>query len=132
MKDEISKSLKAESKDRKKIIEEVTNNLDSYSYRMMELENKIKEYELDEIKYKNLERENKELIKIYNVKIEDFEQKLSSLEKENTKIKKDLINEQSASNNLKSMLQIMVNHYGLEELEQLSGISEDKIKEYLK
>ena len=36
MKDEISKSLKAESKDRKKIIEEVTNNLDSYSYRMME------------------------------------------------------------------------------------------------
>ena len=132
MKNEISKALKEESKDRKKMMEEVTSSLESYSYRIIELENKIKEYELEEIKYKSLQRENKELTKIYDLKIEDLNKKINELDKENKDIKKDLINEQSTSNNLKSLLQVLVNHYGVEELEQLSGISVDKIKEYLK
>ena len=132
MKNEISKALKEESKDRKKMMEEVTSSLESYSYRIIELENKIKEYELEEIKYKSLQRENKELTKIYDLKIEDLNKKINELDKENKDIKKDLINEQSTSNNLKSLLQVLVNHYGVEEIEQLSGISVDKIKEYLK
>lgn len=131
MKSEISKALKNESKDRKKMMEEVTNNLDIYAYRIIELENKIKEFELEEIKYKSLQRENKELTKVYDLKLEEIEKKVTSLEDENKKIKIDLVNEQSVSSNLKSILQVIVNHYGMDELEQLSGISIDKIKEYL-
>lgn len=131
MKNEISKSLKNESNDRKKMMEEVTSNLNTYSYRIIELENKIKEYELEEIKYKSLQRENKELTKIYELKLEDLNNKIDELEKENKEIKKELINEKTASNNLKSILQVMIKKYGMEELEQLSGISTDKIKEYL-
>lgn len=131
MKSEISKSLKDESKDRKKIMEEVTSNLDTYSYRVIELENKIKEYELEEIKYRSLQRENKEVTKIYELKLEDLNNKIVELEKENKVIKKELINERTASNNLKSILQVIIKKYGTEELEQLSGISIDKIKEYL-
>lgn len=131
MKSEISKSLKDESKDRKKIMEEVTSNLDTYSYRVIELENKIKEYELEEIKYRSLQRENKEVTKIYELKLEDLKNKIVELEKENKEIKKELINERTASNNLKSILQVIIKKYGTEELEQLSGISIDKIKEYL-
>ena len=131
MKNEISKSLKDESKDRKKMMEEVTSNLDTYSYRVIELENKIKEYELEEIKYRSLQRENKEVTKIYELKLEDLNNKIVELEKENKETKKELINERTASNNLKSILQVIIKKYGTEELEQLSGISIDKIKEYL-
>ena len=131
MKNELSKTLKSDSKNRKKMMEEVTSSMDSYAYRIIDLENKIKEYELEEIKYKNLERENKELVKIYNLKLQELEEKTNILENENTEIKKELINEQATGSKLKSFLQVVVNHYGLEELEQLSGISIDKIKEYL-
>ena len=112
MKSEISKSLKDESKDRKKMMEEVTSNLDTYSYRVIELENKIKEYELEEIKYRSLQRENKEVTKIYELKLEDLKNKIVELEKENKEIKKELINERTASNNLKSILQVIIKKYG--------------------
>ena len=97
----------------------------------MELENKIKEYELEEIKYKNLERESKELTKIYELKLEDLNNKTTSLENELKQTRMELVNEKTISKNLKSFLEVIVNHYGLDEMEQLSGISIDKIKEYL-
>lgn len=131
MKNDLTKTLKSESKDRKKMMEEVTNNLDTYSFRIIELENKIKEYELEEIKYKNLERENKELTKLYELKLEDLNNKITLLENEIKQTKIELVNEKTISKNLKSFLEVIVNHYGLEELEQLSGISIEKIKEYL-
>ncbi len=131
MKNDLTKTLKNESKDRKKMMEEVTNNLDTYSFRIMELENKIKEYELEEIKYKNLERESKELTKIYELKLEDLNNKTTSLENELKQTRMELVNEKTISKNLKSFLEVIVNHYGLDEMEQLSGISIDKIKEYL-
>lgn len=131
MKNDLTKTLKNESKDRKKMMEEVTNNLDTYSFRIIELENKIKEYELEEIKYKNLERESKELTKIYELKLEDLNNKTTSLENELKRTRMELVNEKTISKNLKSFLEVIVNHYGLDEMEQLSGISIDKIKEYL-
>lgn len=132
MKNEISKSLRNEAKDRKKMMEEVTNNLDSYSFRILELENKIKEYELEEIKYKNIERESKELTKIYESKLEEKDKLLIEKEDENKKIKKELMNEQTIHNNLKSMLEVIVNRYTIEEISEISGLSVNKIKEYLK
>lgn len=131
MKNDLTKTLKNESKDRKKMMEEVTNNLDTYSFRIIELENKIKEYELEEIKYKNLERESKELTKIYELKLEDLNNKTTLLENELKQTRMELVNEKTISKNLKSFLEVIVNHYGLDEMEQLSGISIDKIKEYL-
>lgn len=132
MKNEISKSLRNEAKDRKKMMEEVTNNLDSYSFKILELENKIKEYELEEIKYKNIERESKELTKIYESKLEEKDKILIEKEDENKKIKKELMNEQTIHNNLKSMLEVIVNRYTIEEISEISGLSVNKIKEYLK
>ena len=122
MKNDLTKTLKNESKDRKKMMEEVTNNLDTYSFRIIELE---------EIKYKNLERESKELTKIYELKLEDLNNKTTSLENELKQTRMELVNEKTISKNLKSFLEVIVNHYGLDEMEQLSGISIDKIKEYL-
>lgn len=131
MKNEISKSLKNEEKDRKKMMEEVTSSIDSYTFRILELENKIKDYELEEIKYKNLERESKELTKIYELKLEETDKKLLKKEEENKSLKKELMNEQTIHNNLKSMLEVIVNRYTIEEISEISGLSINKIKEYL-
>ena len=105
MKNDLTKTLKNESKDRKKMMEEVTNNLDTYSFLIIELENKIKEYELEEIKYKNLERESKELTKIYELKLEDLNNKTTSLENELKQTRMELVNEKTISKNLKSFLE---------------------------
>ena len=124
--------LKNESKDRKKMMEEVTNSLENYSYRIIELENKIKEYELQEIKYKNTERENKELNKIYEIKLEEKDSLLETKEKENIELKKENMESEAIINNLKSLLEVIINHYNIEEIADITGLEINKIKEYLK
>lgn len=124
--------LKNESKDRKKMMEEVTNSLENYSYRIIELENKIKEYELQEIKYKNTERENKELNKIYEIKLEEKDSLLETKEKENIELKKENMESEATINNLKSLLEVIINHYNMKEIADITGLEINKIKEYLK
>lgn len=124
--------LKNEEKDRKKIMEEATNSLENYSYRIIELETKIKEYELQEIKYKNTERENKELNKIYEVKLEEKNNILETKEKENIELKKENMENKTIINNLKSLLEVVINHYDIEEISNITGLEINKIKEYLK
>ncbi len=124
--------LKNEEKDRKKMMEEATNSLENYSYRIIELENKIKEYELQEIKYKNTERENKELNKIYEIKLEEKNNILETKEKENIELKKENTENTTIINNLKSLLEVIMNHYDIEEIANITGLEINKIKEYLK
>lgn len=123
--------LKNEEKDRKKMMEEATNSLENYSYRIIELENKIKEYELQEIKYKNTERENKELNKIYEIKLEEKNNILETKEKENIELKKENTENTTIINNLKSLLEVIMNHYDIEEIANITGLEINKIKEYL-
>ena len=123
--------LKNEEKDRKKMMEEATNSLENYSYRIIELENKIKEYELQEIKYKNTERENKELNKIYEIKLEEKNNILETKEKENIELKKENTENTTIINNLKSLLEVIINHYDIEEISNITGLEINKIKEYL-
>lgn len=124
--------LKSEEKDRRKMMEEATSSLENYSYRIIELENKIKEYELQEIKYKNTERENKELNKIYEIKLEEKNNLLEIKEKENIELKKENTENKTIINNLKSLLEVIVNHYDIEEIAGITGLEINKIKEYLK
>ena len=121
--------LKNEEKDRKKMMEEATNSLENYSYRIIELENKIKEYELQEIKYKNTERENKELNKIYEIKLEEKNNILETKEKENIELKKENTENTTIINNLKSLLEVIINHYDIEEIANITGLEINKIKE---
>lgn len=124
--------LKNEEKDRRKMMEEATNSLENYSYRIIELENKLKEYELQEIKYKNTERENKELNKIYELKLEEKNSILETKEKENIDLKKENIENKATISNLKSLLEVIINYYDIEEIANITGLEINKIKEYLK
>lgn len=128
---EIEKSLKEESSDRKKILKEVNNNIDSYSFKIIEYENRIKNYELMEIKYNNLERELEEKTKMYENIIDDLKNQNESNDQESLKVKKESIEFKSKITALKSIVELVINDYGIETISQISGISQDKIKEYL-
>lgn len=125
------KNLKGESTDRKKLMNELNDSLENYAYKILEYEKRIKEYELMEIKYKNLEREMKEKTNIYQIKISDLEKENDKLEKEIFDVKKEILNNESKKTALKSIIDLVINDYGIDYIVETSGISSDKIKEYL-
>lgn len=128
---EIEKSLKEESSDRKKILKEVSNHLDSYTDQIIDYEAKIKKYELMEIKYNNLERELEEKTKMYETIIDDLKNQNQLAEKETVDVKKETINSESKITALKSIVEIIIKNQGIESVSKISGFSEEQIKKYL-
>lgn len=128
---EIEKSLKEESSDRKKILKEVNNHLDSYTDQIIDYESKIKKYELMEIKYNNLERELEEKTKMYETIIDDLKNQNQLAEKETVDVKKETINSESKITALKSIVEIIIKNQGIEFVSKISGFSEEQIKKYL-
>ena len=129
---EAEKTLKDDSADRKKILKEVNNNLDGYSYKIIEYENKIKEYELMEIKYKNLNRESLEKEKIYEQKISILKDELEETKKEIVNVKKKIISNESKMSGIKSMLQLLAKEYGIAKIAEITEFKEEKIADYIK
>ena len=127
----MSNNLEKESQDRNKIMKEVTNKMEEHSYKIIELKSKVKEAEINEVKYSNLERELKELTNIYELKLNENELYIDKKEKEILNLRKKVTQEQTTKNNLKSLLELVVKEYGEEMLSELSGLSIRKIKEYL-
>lgn len=127
----LEQSLKDESSDRKKILKEVNNNLDSYSFKIIEYENRIRKYELMEIKYNNLEREIEEKTKMYENIIDDLKQQNQHKESEIFEVKKETINSESKITALKSIVELVINDYGIDYVSKVSGLSIDTIKKYL-
>lgn len=128
---EIEKSLKEESSDRKKILKEVNNHLDSYTDQIIDYESKIKKYELMEIKYNNLERELEEKTKMYETIIDDLKNQNQLAEKETVDVKKETINSEGKITALKSIVEIIIKNQGIEFVSKISGFSEEQIKKYL-
>lgn len=128
---EIEKSLKEESSDRKKILKEVNNHLDSYTDQIIDYESKIKKYELMEIKYNNLERELEDKTKMYETIIDDLKNQNQLAEKETVDVKKETINSESKITALKSIVEIIIKNQGIEFVSKISGFSEEQIKKYL-
>lgn len=128
---EIEKSLKEESSDRKKILKEVNNRLDSYTDQIIDYESKIKKYELMEIKYNNLERELEDKTKMYETIIADLKCQNEVTEKEISKIKKETVNLESKITALKSIVEVVIKSKGIDFVSKSSGFSEEQLKKYL-
>ena len=128
---ELEKNLKREASDRQKILQQVSENMDSYSFKILAYENKIKEYELMEIKYNNLENELAEKSQMYQTVIDELKKESENKEKEIMKLKKSTLGVDSKSTALKSIVELMIKEYGIDSISEVSGLSESKIKEYL-
>jgi alpha-galactosidase/6-phospho-beta-glucosidase family protein len=126
-KDELKEKLEKEKKSRQSILNETKEELDNHMVSMIKY-NKIKDsYHMLTEKY--IEEELKRdivasKIDTYLEKLTKQEQEVQTLTKESEQLKKRITT-------LKSLLEILIDHYGIENISQISGISVIKLKEYL-
>ena len=125
---EIRSNIKQEEANRNKLLEEANNNLDDHSKRIIELNSKIKQAELTEVKYKSLENEYEQLEKIYKLKLEEYK----ILTEEVINLKKISVECEKKANMLKSILELLIKEYGVYEICEITRLTEDKINDYLK
>ena len=122
--------MKKDSKDRKKILSDVEKDLESHSKKMVEYDRTAKAYKLLEIKYNTLEKESKEQEKLVSNKIETLKETIDNLESENKILKKMIMTQKRKLSGLQSIVELVVNDYGIQNIELVTGLSSDKIKEY--
>lgn len=129
--EQISASLSSESNDRKSILKEVNESIDLYSSKLIEYENKIDNFELQEIKYKNQERELQDYVLMYNNKCEEFNEESEKLNKEIIKLRKDMKYNETVLSSLRTIVTLMIKEYDIDNISKLTGIEVDNIEKYL-
>lgn len=127
---EIESTIKRDEKDRKKILNDVENDLVSHSKKMAEYDRTAKAYKLLEVKYNTLKSESSEYEKIATDRIAALTEENRNLENENKILKRVLMNQKRKISGLQSIVELVVNDYGIQNIELVTGLSSDKIKEY--
>lgn len=124
--------MKQDSLDRDKIMEEVVRNLDAHSKRIVEYDQKAKTLDLLEVKYNTLERESKEAITTLQQKVEELSEENKNLENEVMILRRTIVNYKSKTTGLRSVVELMINDFGIDQVALATGIEKDKLKEYLR
>jgi len=127
---EIESSIKKDAKDRKQILRDVENDLESHSKKIVEYDRTAKAYKLLEVKYSTLEKEASELKKITSERIDILKEQVNNLDSENKILKRVVMNQKRKISGLQSIVELVVNDYGIQNIELVTGLSSDKIKEY--
>lgn len=126
----VESSMKKDSKNRKKILRDVEKDLEIHTKKMVEYDRIVKAYKLLEVKYESLKKETSENEKITNERITTLKQALENLENENKLLKKVVMNQKRKVSGLQSIVELVVKDYGIKNIELVTGLSSDKIKEY--
>lgn len=127
---DIESTIKRDAKDRKQILRDVENDLESHSKKMVEYDRTAKAYKLLEVKYNALEKEFTDSSKIANDRITKLKEENDNLENENKILKRVVMNQKRKISGLQSIVELVVNDYGIQNIELVTGLSSDKIKEY--
>ncbi len=124
--------MKQASLDRDKIMEEVERNLDEHSRKIAEYDQKAKHLDLLEAKYNNLERESKAMITTLKEKVDKLSTENENLENEVMILRRTVVNYKNKTTGLRSVVELMINDFGIDQVVLATGIKKDKLKEYLK
>lgn len=127
----ITNIIKKDSDERNNIFEELEQSMFIHNKKIKEYENKVKNLDILKMKYDNLERESNSLIKDYKNKIKIADEQLENLQTEVQVLRKTILTYKSKVNSLQSIIALMVDDFGIDQVALASGISTDKIKEYL-
>ncbi len=127
----IEEKMKQDSLDRDRIMAEVNRNLDSHSRRIVEYDQKAKTLDLLEVKYNSLERESKEVIAAMQKKIEALTEENANLENEVMILRRTVLNFKSKTTGLRSVVELMINDFGIDQVVLATGLDKDKLKDYL-
>lgn len=128
---DLKKTIVEESNNRRDMLEQVEKSMFTHTNKLREYEEKSKQLDILKIKYLSLERETSQEIEILkNSKQKDTET-IDNLQSEVQVLRKTILNYKSKVSSLISIIELMVNDFGLEQVSLATGISTDKIKEYL-
>lgn len=127
----ITEIIKKESDERNNILEELEKNMFSHNKKIKEFENKAKTLDILRMKYDNLERESKEAIEKCKKRMADDSEQIENLQTEVQVLRKTILSYKNKVNSLQSIIALMVNDFGIDQVALASGISNDKIQEYL-
>lgn len=127
---DIEMIMEKESQNRNKIFKDVERNLAEHSQKLVEYDRVAKEHELLKIKYKSLKKEYKENEELRNKQVSSLKENLENAEHENKMLKKIVMNQKRKISGLQSIVELVVNDYGIQNIQLVTGLSIDKIKEY--
>lgn len=126
----IESSMKKDMQDRKKILKDMEKSLVSHSEKLVKYNETEKAYKLLEVKYANLLNEYMDFEKNKNLQVSKLENNINNLELENKLLKKLITENKKKISGLQSIVELMVNDYGISNIEVVTGLPIDKIKEY--
>lgn len=127
---DIEMIMEKESQNRNKIFKDVERNLAEHSQKLVEYNRVARAYDLLEIKYKSLKKEYKENEELRNKQVSSLKENLENAEHENKMLKKIVMNQKRKISGLQSIVELVVNDYGIQNIQLVTGLSIDKIKEY--
>lgn len=127
----IDKRIQNDFKNRDNLFKSVEEDLQIHTRNLMAYGRIEKEYKLLKVKYQSLENEYRKLESLYGVEYRKLKNNMENLQVENRLLKKVVINDKRKISGLKSIVELVVNDYGIQNIELVTGLSSDKIKEYL-
>ena len=96
-----------------------------------EEEKTIRHHKVEEIKYKTTIKELNDYIEIYKNKISELEETNMKYEKEVMPLRKKILRNETDLSTLKSILQMFVKEYGIDNVVELTKIEKNKIESYM-
>lgn len=126
----IEASMKRDMKDRNQILKDMEQSLLNHSKRLVEYDQIEKAYKLLEVKYNSLLKEHTEMENQATIQMETLTHNVQNLELENKLLKKLITENKRRISGLQSIVELMVNDYGMSNIEVVTGLSGEKIKEY--
>lgn len=129
--EEMELKMKQDSEDRSKILEEVARNMDVHSKKMVEYDQKAKALQLLQVKYQNLRRESEQALTKYQEQIIQLKESNASLENEVMVLKRSIINFKTKLNSLQSVVELMLNDFGIDQVSLATGLEKEKLKDLL-
>lgn len=132
MKDqEFSNHLKADAKERQKMINDALNNINNYSKQIINNNKTIEQYKIDEIKYKTTIKELNNYIEIYKSKLEKLEIDNESDNNEVMKLRKKILKDKTDISKFKSIIELLIKEYGISNVSSVAKIDEDKLSKMI-
>lgn len=126
-----SRQLNKEAKLREELLDDALKSLEDFTIKQMKDEKTLQQYKIDEIKYKTNINELNDYIEIYKNKIATLEKQVKDNDKELIELRKNSIKQESDISTLKSILEIFINEYGIENVVEITKLEKSKIESYI-
>lgn len=123
--------LNDEAKKREAMLDDAIKNMENISMRKVSNENSLQQFKIDEIKYKTTIDELNEYIEIYKNKLETLENEHKSVDKEVLELRKKTLKQETDLLTLKSIMQLLIQEYGVDTIAKVTKIDKHKIESYI-